>query len=598
VFLSDYCDSLNKVVGGQNLISNDNRLRLAGLTGVASTLAINPWFAYDPINLPKMLTLTAGASLMLTLLIFNFKSFFFVNKWILAMFLIIFVSMSASLILNNPPFSQQLFGVWGRSTGYLTYVSFMTISLFLAALGSAQTPQRMRMLMERLSYLISFYTLLQWAGLDPINWSQKLMIATLGNINFMSSFLGLASCSFLVRVFLEKGVFTSKSFYFGLILLNLIMIIVSESIQGIAIAGSGLGLVLLVIIRRKLGSLSAIFATGFVSLIGLITFVGSAGIGPLSSFKQETVLFRIDYWKAGLAIVFNNPFLGVGIDSYGDYYRGYRDVVAVERTGPQRVTNTAHNIFLDIASGSGFLAGLAMFLIFAFLFLYVFKAIMRQEASSDLIAWFSILLGFFIFCLISINQIGVGVWGFIAIGILLSHERIERESKIHCVSSQKKKNDKKITHEGSSGTVSKLAGQKSNRFFTYGSLCLVFGISLFLSGLANLTDAKIISAFRSGNLDSALNLSRSLTATDFHREMVITNLSKAGRNSDALDLARKTVEQNPRNWFSWVFIVSSDLSSPSDKQLAGRRLLTLDPNNEAVERDLAEAFKVQLKPGR
>jgi hypothetical protein len=48
-----------------------------------------------------------------------------------------------------------------------------------------------------------------------------------------------------------------------------------------------------------------------------------------------------------------NSLNGVGLDSYGDFYRPFRSLEAVTRTGPQRVTNTAHNIFLDVTTGAG-----------------------------------------------------------------------------------------------------------------------------------------------------------------------------------------------------------------------------------------------------
>jgi O-antigen ligase len=56
---------------------------------------------------------------------------------------------------------------------------------------------------------------------------------------------------------------------------------------------------------------------------------------------------------------------GVGVDSYGYFYKEYRDLEAIERTGPERVSNTAHNVFLDISSGAGIFAGF----IFASIFL-------------------------------------------------------------------------------------------------------------------------------------------------------------------------------------------------------------------------------------
>ena len=56
------------MVAGENMI-----VKTLVLTALFTTVAINPWFAYDPINLPKMLTLTTGAALLLGFAISNFK---------------------------------------------------------------------------------------------------------------------------------------------------------------------------------------------------------------------------------------------------------------------------------------------------------------------------------------------------------------------------------------------------------------------------------------------------------------------------------------------------------------------------------------------
>lgn len=65
----------------------------------------------------------------------------------------------------------------------------------------------------RTSYFISIYTTLQFADLDPIPWSQKLPVATLGNINFMSAFLGLANIIILGKFFVEKLQISQKIFF-------------------------------------------------------------------------------------------------------------------------------------------------------------------------------------------------------------------------------------------------------------------------------------------------------------------------------------------------------------------------------------------------
>jgi hypothetical protein len=335
-------------------------------------------------------------------------------------------------------------------------------------------------------------------------------------------------------------------------------------------------------------------------LLGLLVFFGTAGLGPLAMLRQETVLFRLDYWQAGWKMTIKNPLFGVGIDSYGDFYREFRDVEAVERTGPQRVTNTAHNIFLDVSSGAGLVAGISFFLIVVVVSFLMLKKIMQESLNEDTIAWTLILLGFLIFCLISINQIGVGVWGFIALGILISICGKETKNAIE---------DSKIkltgggTHKGATRKKSKILESKEpEEFFqmaaVFRTLTLVIslGASLFFSVAANVTDAQFLSAIKSNNLEEASVVAKRFTAMDFHKEVLVSRLSSAGRGKDSLELANEVVKQNPRSWSSWVAIFANDLSTPSQKQEAAKRLFALDPNNQAVRSELSAILDKVANP--
>ena len=85
------------------------------------------------------------------------------------------------------------------------------------------------------------------------------------------------------------------------------------------------------------------------------TILGLVNKGFLRDFiYQPSVVFRGDYMHAGWAMTLRKPFFGVGMDSYGDWYREVRGEVSTLRTGPDRIANTAHNVFLDISSNGGF----------------------------------------------------------------------------------------------------------------------------------------------------------------------------------------------------------------------------------------------------
>ena len=554
-------------------------------TAALATLAISPGFSYDPINLPKMTIVVTGASILLIPLLRNYLELLKSNSLFTLSTLFLSLTMIIAFFTNSAPLSQQLWGVWGRSTGLLTYLSFIICMLSAALLTSQADTPAIRQTFERLSYFITFYTLMQAGDIDPINWSQKLMVATLGNLNFMSSFLGLASISFFARLVLEKLSTTAKFHYFIFVALNLFLIWLSGSIQGLGVFAIGICFTLAILIRIKRDFRQSLFFLLTVSPIGLLTFLGAAGIGPLSVLRQETVIYRRDYWVAGIRMTQDNWFNGVGIDSYGDYYEQYRDLAAVLRTGPQRVTNTAHNIFLDVSSGAGVVALLAFILIFLLTSLSALKLIKRGDFSATDSAMIGMFFGFIFFCLISINQIGVGIWGFVFIGSIqgsASRLRLGYSKSQSDLINGKNKLAKQIPSPSYMGLGLKIS-----------SLFLGIG-GLVISVIPSNTDAQMLSAVKARDFNWMLQVASKFSATTFHKSKYQTMLLDEGKTQEAYEFALEEFESNPRNDISLRIIASTD-SAPKNLRIKALELMIeRDPNNPeflSYARDLLRSLE-------
>jgi O-antigen ligase len=573
-------------------ISNELISKVLITTGILTTLIINPWFAFDPINLPKMIVVSVGGAILLGWLFVQQKR---INGDYLP-----FIGLAASFALiqtitffaNSAPWYQQLWGTWGRSTGLITYISFIVIMVAALLMASTEQMRITRVSFEKLGYFISFYTLVQLMDLDPINWSQKIMIATLGNINFMSSFLGLTAISYTCRVLKEQLALSTKIFFFSMTSLNLYLIYISQSIQGIGVYFAGLTLLLTFKIRQSFNLFkSLIFLTSSI-VFGILGLLGTAGFGPLSMLRQETVIFRLDYWRAGINMLMANPLNGIGIDSYGDYYREFRTLEAVTRTGPQRVTNTAHNIFLDVFSGSGAFTGIIFTLIMALTIKAILSSLKHNSLNDDFIAFGAMWLGFLVFCLISINQIGVGVWGFIFTGLVngfVIRCRIEKRNNESSLSLDKERL-KRARNRKASISVSDRKSRdlsKALQVVLSGVLAIAVGA---LALIPNVADARFVSAIRGSNLDLAMDVIKSPGIQDFHIERLITALAEAGRSKESLGLAQLLSKQNPQSWSAWVAIVSSEIATRDQRVRAANELFRLDPNNELVKKEINAAI--------
>ena len=551
-------------------------------TPILATLAISPGVTYDPINLPKALILITGASTLLVFLVVNIKVLFKIQKGVVISSLALLSSLLVSLFANKVPMSQQLFGVWGRSTGFLTYGAFIILLLSAGIVAYQKEAIPLRNSFEKLSYFISIYTLAQAGEIDPINWSQKLMVATLGNINFMSSFLGLATISMLSRIIIEKLSVTSKLFFGFFSALNLFLIWISGSIQGIAVVAAGLSILIMLKARKERGLWASIAWISSVTPFGILILLGTAGVGPLNALKQETVIFRIDYWLAGVRMTKENWLNGVGVDSYGDFYEQYRDLAAVERTGPQRITNTAHNIFLDVSSGAGIFAGVA----FVAIFLIVLGSVVQMTRSAKFTdtdaAFAGMFFGFLVFAMISINQIGVGIWGFVFMGSLVGSSARQKIG----VKRSEIENSQART---SSSNASKVPDSRTNTSFI---LSMILGMTVFIVGIQPvITDAKMLRAVQNSDFQAMKESVSRSTATSFHKSKFQTLLVQGGRESEALNFAREDVAQYPRSETSLRIVAFSETALKSERVRAAELLKARDPFNYELQRILDEMLE-------
>jgi hypothetical protein len=152
---------------------------------------------------------------------------------------------------------------------------------------------------------------------------------------------------------------------------------------------------------------------------------------PWSSILyKESVTFRGDFWRAGWKMTTDNPVFGVGLDGYRDHYRASRDVVTALRPESDAMTDSSHNVFLDISSGGGF----PLLIIYVFLIgLTIYSAIKVIRRSTGFDVGFAAVLGAWVAylaqSLISINQLGLAVWGWVLMGVIIGYEINTREKE-------------------------------------------------------------------------------------------------------------------------------------------------------------------------
>ena len=538
------------------------------IIGPIVSLAVSPASSYDPINLIKQLFMCTISFYGLGLILNDSKTVFSkLPKWYWVTSLIFVISMLSSTMFSGAPINQQIWGTFGRNTGFLTYFTLFIILTSTAIIQKTDFYHKLVNGLLLTAVPMTVYCAIQVAKLDPVGWSSKAPFGTLGNINFSSAFFGISSICGTVLI-LEKRISKVVRLVIGImVIIDLLIVLSTGSIQGFMIFIAGIGLAGYLYIRsgdtlRKLRLPYAVIA-----IVGVVvTVMGLSNKGPLAKFLfAPSIVFRTDYWHAGLQMTLDHPVFGVGLDSYGDWYRSARGLISTVRTSPDRIANTAHNIFLDISSNGG-IPFISSYLALNF---FAFRAGIRiLKRDSKFIPYFAAIFstwfGYLIFSAISINQVGVGIWGWLFTGALIGYEIATKDAT------------------SQNPAESKKAKRKRSQSFPAGAGVLGLVASLVGFSFAFVpfnADMKYKSALLTRGMDKIINSTEIIGSTAFHVEMALDLAISNNLQAQALELAQRLNRDYPRDFMGWkAMYVLSDTSDPN-RTTAAKKQHELDPFN-------------------
>jgi O-antigen ligase len=530
-----------------------------------ATIFITPWFSYDPLNVSRMLLLLILASIAFVLSLAQLKLIKIGSHRVLLTLLSLF-TLQMILVLFVAPGDrwQQFFGAGGRQTGFLTYLSLVILT-FCATLSSSNIlNQKVFTALVLAGSLSIIYGLIQTVGLDPIGWTNPYspVFGFFGNPNFLASFLGFSAAA--VTVFLLSG--GTKVLWrllSGLFVISALYVIYeSKSQQGFLVYGIGTS-VAVIILFFKVKELSRfrylVLGSAVIGFVGVLLDILQKS--PWNSILYKpSVSFRGDYWRAGWKMTIEHPVFGVGLDSYRDWYYRSRDLVTASRPESSNYTDSAHNVFLDFSANGGFPLLFFYLGLIVLTFISALKVLKRmQKFDAYFVAIFIVWIGYLAQSLISINQIGLAVWGWLTSGLIIGYEiktRSEIDTKVKVeVKSRMPKNEAGVSMRIGAGLVTGLA----------------LGLPAFLS------DANFRSSIDSRNIER-------ITATadrwpqDVIRMNYISRLFLQNELPDkALDVARKSVIVAPNNFQAWKILYELPNVPEAEKSQALEEMKKLNP---------------------
>ncbi len=566
----------------------NNRLTsLILMVGVLTTVAVSPTWTYDPINLVKALIVTIGSFVALGIVLANHSLFNFNSKQLIPVYFF-GLSILVPLFFAESPINQQLWGIFGRNSGALTLIaSFLIILICSLSIHGANLAKMVRTIFALNVFLMS-YCLVQIAGLDPVAWSQFAPFATLGNVNFLSAILGMFSVTLFVQLVYSNERVSTKLIFAVVLSINIFIMLKTDSIQGPVIFLIGASFTAFCFAWQKRRKMHLVL----MSLIFIPIYTGGIfGLnnqGPLGAIVyQPSNVFRADYMSAAWNTFTENIVTGVGHDSFDGWYRTERGFISAFRTNPLRTTNSAHNIYLDMAANGGlllFISYLGVVLLTLTLAMrHVFKSRkLNVNYAAILGAW----IAFIVQSAISINQIGVSVWGWIFTGTILglsSGKTNDSLSDVYILESRKLKKSrgkKKPTETLSARSV---------------VFATIFGLVGLLSALPPaLADSRYKNAMSNRNLNELLQVAQMQGTTAFHLGTIIDLARKSNYEPQAIQVSDRLTTIFPRDFFGWNVRMTFASLSNELRGEAYKRAKEIDPYFYCADVNPIQSFLIEF----
>jgi O-antigen ligase len=505
----------------------------------------------DPFLLPKLLI---AVPIGIFLLISAYQVFWLKrNKYGLMFTTFVIILFISNLIITSGNFNEKFYGYFTRNNGFLTYLAL--VGLFLGSYISFNTINFDKIIRIGKITLLAclFIGYLQFFQINLGNLNpNNFVIGPFGNPNFQSAFLGMISACVLVEV-----IRTNKSP--NKLIINLIIIavtvhqiIISGSIQGFFLVVFNIFLFTIYILRKR-NLKKYFYLVVYFSILGIFFgLLGLANKGPLAKYLFEpSIADRFFCWQAGFKILQNYPIVGVGFEQYRHFYPKNRSPSSVEIQSLNYICDTSHNVFIDIGSNLGIIFLLIYSLIIALIIFRIIRAFQNlEELPLNKMTLIAVWSSYQIQSIISINHIGLAVWGWILSGLLLA---------------DRKNSNFQFTQD--------------RKFRRNSSRTLLFSIFIGLMILI-----PIFNKYQGFYLAAQRADSFELNQIALRYPLTMPFLFAAGNNSksigdevSSIKIARVATANFPNSIDAWKLLLNSEFASSEEKTKARLKLTLLDP---------------------
>ncbi len=387
----------------------------------------------DPFNSPKFWVLLLSASWLSSALIMEKINLpaddkrVYKSVYIIVILYIIFLIISSLFSYNK---NTSFFGESFRRNGTLTYIAF---AVFFMSAAKFVRFENLKLYLNKIllvGTITSTYAFIQLLGIDFVDWtSQNLIITTLGNTNFAGASMAIFFILSFGQTFISSLSTFKRILAFCVSSILFLAILPTNARQALMILFFGIFLILLFKAYEFDKKISYIFGiVGFTASI--VAVLGTLQIGPLSDLLyKQSISVRGFYWRAGIEIFKDHPLFGVGVDNYGAFFKQYREAQYPLNYGFSITSSAAHNVFIQNFATGGVFVG-TLYLLLQILVFYKGLTLIKNFKDEKRFISVIIFVGWLSFqaqSFVSIDNIGISIWGWILGGTIIGLSFTESE---------------------------------------------------------------------------------------------------------------------------------------------------------------------------
>jgi O-antigen ligase len=528
----------------------------------------------DPVNVTKLFAAgCVGGGVFLIAAVYGARHIWDSSRFLTISAIFFIFACINSIIGSSSPLTQSFYGVIGRQTGFIAYVVLIMVMFGATLLRSKKSFELLvwaLLISGAVNILYSGWVILFG---DFIGWTNPYgnILGLFGNPNFIGAFLGMFITGAVAFAFSERLSWGLRIAFILLSMIALYEIKNSHAVQGLVVTGAGLAMIGFYLVRaRTKGWFPTVSYLTLVAIAGGVALAGALQRGPLAPvIYKRSVSLRGTYWETGINMGLDKPLTGVGMDSYGNWYRAFRpDRALADMPGVRTVTNAAHNVVIDIFAYGGFPMLLSYLAILAAGIWAITRVTLRNRAYDGVfVALATTWLAYQLQSIISINQIGLAIWGWVLVGALVAYEYTTRPKVEELEKSKKQIRQKELIFSPQ----------------LVGGIGVVIGALIAVPPLS--ADMKYKSAIKSQDVQRVIaSLTPSyLAPRDSGRLAQAVILFENSKLPDvAYRYAKEGVEFNPDYFDAWRVLYSATNATQEDRETALSNMKRLDPKNPDV----------------